>query len=219
MNYNEWKPYYKKILEDFHFSESMDRKSALLLSSIIDKNFVKEHEIEELIKGKEVLIIGDSPYFSLDRKMVNGRLVISADDATRHLLNYDLFPDILITDLDASEEILIKASNFGSIIGVHAHGDNMEKLKIVEKFSNRFGTTQAEPLWNVYNFGGFTDGDRAVFLSHHWGAKKIILAGFNFQDPNNQKGKDFERKLKKLSYSKILINTLINKYNANIVIL
>ena len=32
----------------------------------------------------------------------------------------------------------------------------------------------------VHNFGGFTDGDRAVFLAVQLGAKKLILAGMDF---------------------------------------
>ncbi|MGC8663850.1 MAG: 6-hydroxymethylpterin diphosphokinase MptE-like protein [Thermoplasmata archaeon] len=219
MNYSEWQPYYKMILNDFHFTESTDRKSAQMLSTILGNNFVKLDLLNRMIQGKEVLIIGDSPYYSLDKKMLDSRLIISADDATKHLMDLDLSPNIVVTDLDADESLLIASSDAGSIMVIHAHGDNIDKLKIAEKIPLRIGTTQAEPLWNVFNFGGFTDGDRAVFLAHHFNAKKIILAGFNFYNPNNRKGKDLEKKMKKLIYSKILINVLMNKYNANIIIL
>jgi hypothetical protein len=36
------------------------------------------------------------------------------------------------------------------------------------------------PVKNVYNFGGFTDGDRSVFLAEEFGAKEIILIGMDF---------------------------------------
>ena len=36
------------------------------------------------------------------------------------------------------------------------------------------------PVKNVYNFGGFTDGDRSVFWAEEFGAKEIILIGMDF---------------------------------------
>jgi uncharacterized Rossmann fold enzyme len=44
------------------------------------------------------------------------------------------------------------------------------------------GTTQAAPLPNVHNFGGFTDGDRAVFAADHLGASRIVIIGFDLDD-------------------------------------
>ena len=41
-------------------------------------------------------------------------------------------------------------------------------------------STQAKPMGKVNNFGGFTDGDRCVFLANHFKAKKIILLGMDF---------------------------------------
>ena len=35
-------------------------------------------------------------------------------------------------------------------------------------------------MGKVHNFGGFTDGDRCVFLANHFKAKKIILLGMDF---------------------------------------
>jgi len=63
---------------------------------------------------------------------------------------------------------------------VHAHGDNSEKLYLVKGFKNCIGTTQTKPLGNIHNFGGFTDGDRCVFLASHFRARKIILFGMDF---------------------------------------
>jgi uncharacterized Rossmann fold enzyme len=63
---------------------------------------------------------------------------------------------------------------------VHAHGDNSEKIHFVKNFKNCIGTTQTKPVGRVHNFGGFTDGDRCVFLANHFKAKKIILLGMDF---------------------------------------
>ena len=45
-------------------------------------------------------------------------------------------------------------------------------------------TTQAVPLPHVYNFGGFTDGDRAVFAADDLGAASIRIIGFDLADRN-----------------------------------
>ena len=39
------------------------------------------------------------------------------------------------------------------------------------------------PVEKVYNFGGFTDGDRCVFLADEFAAKEIILVGMEFGRP------------------------------------
>ena len=57
--------------------------------------------------------------------------------------------------------------------------------------------------------GGFTDGDRGVFLANHFNAKKIILFGMDFGNQigkfSNTKRADREMKLKKLKIGKDLL--------------
>ncbi|MGQ0534622.1 MAG: hypothetical protein ACT4PT_00940, partial [Methanobacteriota archaeon] len=45
------------------------------------------------------------------------------------------------------------------------------------------GTCQVMPFGRLANFGGFTDGDRACFLAEEMGAKEVLLAGFDFENP------------------------------------
>ncbi|MGC9137572.1 MAG: 6-hydroxymethylpterin diphosphokinase MptE-like protein [Thermoplasmata archaeon] len=194
-------------------------ESAEILSSLLDDNFVRLNDLEHMVKGKEVLIIGDSPYFSIDKNILKNRVIITADDATSRLLDIGHTPQFVFTDLDSSLETILEASMRGSIIGVHAHGDNIKRLNIVNKIDKRFGTTQAFPLWNVYNFGGFTDGDRAVFFAEHFKAQSIIVAGFNFYDPNQRKGKDLYKKFRKLLFSRYLLYELMRKSKVKIIIL
>ena len=40
------------------------------------------------------------------------------------------------------------------------------------------------PAPRVHNFGGFSDGDRAVFAADALGAKTITLFGFDLDDKN-----------------------------------
>ncbi len=73
------------------------------------------------------------------------------------------------------------ANDLGSLFVLHAHGNNFDQiLKYTNKFNKILGTTQSKPFSNLYNFGGFTDGDRAVFLAIALNAEKIILAGMDF---------------------------------------
>ncbi|MCZ7371501.1 MAG: hypothetical protein O8C66_13440, partial [Candidatus Methanoperedens sp.] len=63
--------------------------------------------------------------------------------------------------------------------------------------------TQSKPLSNIYNFGGFSDGDRCVFLAHAFGARNITLIGFYFEDENVT-----EMKKKKLRWARKLIGMI-----------
>ncbi len=64
----------------------------------------------------------------------------------------------------------IKASRMGAVMVVNGHGDIIPIINsIVPTLFNVVGSTQAVPLANVHNFGGFTDGDRCVFLARERG--------------------------------------------------
>jgi hypothetical protein len=61
----------------------------------------------------------------------------------------------------------------GSIVLIHAHGDNVDKLeKYVPRFKRFVATTQARPFDEVYNFEGFNDGERCFFVVREFRAKK-----------------------------------------------
>jgi len=135
-------------------------------------------------------------------------VIIAADGATSVLMKNGITPEIIVTDLDGNMDDEAKA---GAIMVVHAHGDNMEALKrYVPEMKNVIGTTQSRPLWNVYNFGGFTDGDRCVFLAKEFGAKSITLIGFDFDDENVT-----PMKKKKLAWAKRLIDMVMGGAGAH----
>ena len=95
-----------------------------------------------------------------------------ADGATKAIIENGLKPDIVVTDLDGDIISLKKTGRTNTIMVVHAHGDNSEKIHFVKNFKNCIGTTQTKPMGRVRNFGGFTDGDRCVFLASSFKAKK-----------------------------------------------
>jgi uncharacterized Rossmann fold enzyme len=72
----------------------------------------------------------------------------------------------------------------GTIIVIHAHGDNRHLIQywVPRLIGQVVGTTQSTPIQNVYNFGGFSDGDRAVFAADELGASHITLVGFDCDD-------------------------------------
>jgi len=205
MLWRKWKSLYRHIEEDFGFSYEKEIVARDKLSKLIGHRFLNMDEIRKII-GKEVYIVGFSPNLEKEIDLIpKDARIIAADDAAVVLYQNDINPKIVMTDLDGEMDSLIKIK--GAIFGVHAHGDNIEMLPYIDFFPERFGTTQIEPIWNVYNFGGFTDGDRCVFLAHHFGAK-MHLIGFDFKEPRPKEGKDLAMKKKKLRWAEFLIKYL-----------
>ena len=206
-----WKKRYFSILKELNYSEKKDKESAIILDSILKKNNSTE-KIRKLIQGKTVFVIGSGPSLSIaipKLKKLKKSIKIAADSSLKPLIDNGIIPDIIVTDLDGNEDAIKKISKTKSIFVIHAHGDNIEKLQMVKKMKNCIGTTQTNPFNKIQNFGGFTDGDRGVFLASHFDAKKIILFGMDFGNQvgkfSNTKRSDREIKLKKLEIGKDLL--------------
>lgn len=221
MFYKDWEPIYGKISKDFNFLMEKEEQTAELLNKIlIEKKQSSTKKLETLINGRHVFVFGAGhsleTSIKIHKKDFVNKLKIAADGATTALLKNDILPDVIVTDLDGKVSDQIKANFNGSIVLIHAHGDNMEQIKkYVSKFKGEIvGTTQIDPApyEHVNNFGGFTDGDRAVFLAAHFNAKEISLIGFDFDDKIGMysfpKNKDKNLKLKKLKWCKYLIELL-----------
>jgi len=195
-----WKKRYSEILKEFRYSEKKDTDSAIILNSILKKSDVNK-KIINLVKGKTVFVIGSGPSLSSaipKLKKYKKIVKIAADSSIKPLVENGIIPDIVVTDLDGDENTLKKIGKTNSIFVVHAHGDNTEQLELAKKFKNCIGTTQSTPISKIENFGGFTDGDRGVFLANHFQAKKVILFGMDFGKRIGKfsKTKKSERKIK-----------------------
>ena len=206
-----WKKRYFTILKEMNYSEKKDKESALILDSILKKTDAIE-KVREIIQGNTVFVIGSGPSLSIaipKLKKLKKSIKIAADSSLEPLIDNGIIPDIIVTDLDGNEDTIKKISKTKSIFVIHAHGDNIEKLQMVKKMKNCVGTTQTNPFNKIQNFGGFTDGDRGVFLASHFDAKKIILFGMDFGNQigkfSNTKKSDREIKLKKLKIGKNLL--------------
>jgi len=208
-----WKKWYSNILKEFKYDEKKDKESAIILNSILKRSNIN-NEILNLIKNKTVFVIGSGPSLSTaipKLKNLKKSIKIAADSSVKPLVDNGIIPDIVITDLDGDENSLEKIAT-KSIFVVHAHGDNINKLKFSKKFKKCIGTTQSKPFSKIQNFGGFTDGDRGVFLANHFGAKKIILFGMDFGERigkySNTKKSERTVKLMKLNKGKLLLEWL-----------
>ena len=206
-----WKKRYFTILKEMNYSEKKDKESALILDSILKKTDSIE-KVKEIIQGNTVFVIGSGPSLSIaipKLKKLKKSIKIAADSSLEPLIDNGITPDIIVTDLDGNEDTIKKISKTKSIFVIHAHGDNIEKLQMVKKMKNCVGTTQTNPFNKVQNFGGFTDGDRGVFLASYFNAKKIILFGMDFGNQigkfSNTKKSDRETKLKKLEIGRDLL--------------
>ena len=212
-----WVRRYNEILKEFKYDKKTDLQSAILLDRMLNgKSQIKN--LQKMIKNQNVLVIGSGP--SLSRaiprlKNFKKTVKIVADSAVKPLVENGIKPDIIVTDLDGDENILKKIGSSNTIFVVHAHGDNIDKLELMKNFKNCLGTTQSKPFGKLHNFGGFTDGDRAVFLANHFNAKKIILLGMDFGNKigkfSNTKPRDKKIKIKKLKKGKTLLEWLALK--------
>ncbi|OPX64124.1 MULTISPECIES: 6-hydroxymethylpterin diphosphokinase MptE-like protein [unclassified Methanoregula] len=183
MKFADWEPYYSEIVEYFGFDRAADEEAGRLLSTLLDRDNLLS--LASLVDGNPVTVCGNAPCLKDEIGKITG-VVFAADAAAEVLDKNGICPDAIFTDLDGATDRFIELNNEGTIIVIHAHGDNMPLLKHwVPRFKgNVVGTTQATPLPRVYNFGGFTDGDRAAFAADELGASSITLAGFNLDDKN-----------------------------------
>ncbi|MCK9297781.1 MAG: DUF115 domain-containing protein [Methanoculleus sp.] len=183
MKFADWEPHYTAILEYFGFEREADEAAARLLADLADRDDVGL--LEALIRGREVTVCGNAPSLPDEIDRIEGT-ILAADAAAEVLADHGIRPDAVFTDLDGATDVFIDLSEQGTVMVVHAHGDNVPLLRHwVPRIPGPFvATTQAAPLPHVYNFGGFTDGDRAVFAADELGAARVRIVGFDLADKN-----------------------------------
>jgi uncharacterized Rossmann fold enzyme len=206
MQFATWEPIYQSILQDFGFSSSRDEEAAMLLAKLLRDKEPLLCKTEAIVAGHRAIVCGNAPTLEkeLERLQEHDAVFLAADGATSVLLRHGIVPDIVVTDLDGPFPDILKANQMGSIAVVHAHGDNLDALNsYVPKLVRIIGTVQCRPPTGLYNFGGFTDGDRCVFLAKELGAASIKLVGFDFEDegvtPRKKRKLEWARKLIELA--------------------
>jgi len=236
--YPEFKDWYFKILKEFDFDYKKDCDARNYLSQILRKKSSRWNledvlfSFKSLIENKSIILIygcGPSLEGSVEYILENTEsgifhnwLNLAADGASRLLREKDIPIDGIISDLDGITKREFTNAKFNF---VHAHGDNIDQLKFFEneilEFENIIGTTQVEPINNLLNPGGFTDGDRIIYLlrSLLLPSQNIFFIGMDFRNivgkysklHINKNHKASELKIKKLKYAKILIEWLLKR--------
>lgn len=235
MEFGLWEKYYIEILDDFGFSREGDEESAKLLDEILStEGCLTLNDLGEIVRfSDKYIVFGAGPSIKEHISMLKENydlkdyVLVAADGATTAMIEQKIVPDIVATDLDGNIDDILLANLRGANIVIHAHGDNIERIaSLTSFFNNVLGTTQAQPIGNLYNFGGFTDGDRAIFLAVALGASEITLAGMDFGDivtkysrPNIsnalEEADDFKKK--KLRYAEKFTNWVAENENVEII--
>ncbi len=182
MKFEEWEPLYREICEYFSFDPGEDERAARILEELTGRDAYPE--LCSLLSGREVTVCGNAPCLVDELNTISG-VVIAADAAAGVLIRKGIEPAVIVTDLDGIDEYAVALNLRGTIMVVHAHGDNICRLKSwVPWFAGPVVcTTQGKPFGRLHNDGGFTDGDRAVFMALTCGAKPVRLVGFDLDDP------------------------------------
>lgn len=236
--YSEFKHWYQKIIKDFKFDVKKDYKARDLLSEILSKkgkNWNLEttlNSIKNAIQSRSsILIYGCGPSLEITvkslmrekgKKLFNNCVNLAADGASVLLKEVGIPIDAIFTDLDG---ITKSEFNYSDFVLVHAHGDNIERLREFKQdilnFENIIGTAQVKSLNNIITAGGFTDGDRILYFlrSLLLPEQNLFLIGMDFGEnigkyskpemADNQKANPI--KLKKLQYAVELIEMIIKK--------
>ncbi|NQS77621.1 MAG: DUF115 domain-containing protein [Methanoculleus bourgensis] len=184
MRFADWEPHYTAILEYFGFEREADEAAARLLAELADGRD-DLGLLESLIRDRTVTVCGNAPCLAEELDRVEGT-VLAADAAAEVLVDHGIRPDAVFTDLDGATDAFVDLSRQGTVMVVHAHGDNVPLLRhwVPLLPGPLVATTQAAPLPHVHNFGGFSDGDRAVFAADEIGAARVRIIGFDLADRN-----------------------------------
>ena len=207
MEFPLWEAEYCRILKELSLTRESDEKAAKFLASLLKNRGWRVERLQELLKGRDVVVVGGGPGPSPFPLPEGDWTVIAADGATSTCLSSGMVPALITTDLDGYMPDEISANEKGSFVLIHAHGDNMDALKKwVPKFRGEVGgSVAASPRPGLINYGGFTDGDRAVCLAEECHAKRVLLARFDFHHVTE---KDGERKLQKLRVAERVIDQI-----------
>ena len=211
MRFEEWEPVYEEILRDFGWSRYDDESSVRMLKSVtLNSDLIDDEDLLSRFSDR-CTVIGNAPCLESDLSSNTpcGTIVASGSSVGR-LVAAGFTPDVVVTDLDGDIGPQLDASSRGAVTVIHAHGDNQD---LIRTHAGLFRgpvvlSTQAAPQGIVYDFGGFTDGDRAVCIAREAGCSRILLLGFDYDHPMPKGGSDPELKRRKLAWARRIIHDM-----------
>ncbi len=217
MKLAEWINIYIQITDSLDINRNNDLFSSFILSQYINN----KNEIIKTYRNKNFYVIGNGPDLKDYLPSISSGVIIVADSAlSTFMQNFNRNPDLIVSDLDSNMDLLKYQYDIGTRLIIHSHGDNIDKiLKNADYFKgSAIGTTQNIPVKNIYNFFGFTDGDRSAYLANYLNAKSISLIGFDFNNislKNYYDGNSIIFKKKKLIWAKKLLTILGKERGVN----
>ncbi len=205
-----WWGFQEEISEQFDFSKDREEVAARLVSDTKQKISL----IKERIEDKDLILLGAG---LKKETIIPNKNVIVADGALRACLEQGITPSIVVTDLDGYIPDILYASEKGSEIVLHAHGDNMARVfqYILELGPNCITTTY--PSASSSCWGGFTDGDRALMMTLSLNCNTVKMIGFDYKIIGAYSGDYSPRKLEKLSWANKIVEACRKRSNKIIV--
>jgi len=191
MNLKTWLSIYFRIARWMRYNVIADQLVPLVTLVLNLPRIIPVSHLHKLIRNKTVFVFGAGatlastlPRFrEIYSKYRDSITIVCADAAITPLIEHNILPDIIVTDLDGNIKFISMASKLGSLIILHGHGDNLHQILKFSKYLNRvIISTQLFPIYPIIDYYGYTDGDRAVSLARECGAKKIILIGMDLDD-------------------------------------
>ena len=201
-----WGKFQNQINTQFNFSRTREEVATRMLSHF---NFSKS-AISDYFRGRDLVLIGAAINQSFS--IPNSSLIV-ADGALRACLQRDIIPELIISDLDGYIPDIIWATQNGSKIIIHAHGDNISRVHQYSAKLNPICMTSTYPSDSTFCWGGFTDGDRATMMSLSLGCASIKLLGFDFNKVGSFSGEYSPRKMEKLVWAQRIIDECKRRSN------
>ncbi|MDR0523672.1 MAG: DUF115 domain-containing protein [Candidatus Methanoplasma sp.] len=208
MRFSEWEPVYEAILADMGYDGDCDERSARVAKAALQRLDLADDDILRDVIGAEATVLGNAARLAGDLSSMGAvGAVLCSGSAAGAAMAAGCMPDAVVTDLDGDIGPQIEASAAGAVTLIHAHGDNAELiLRHAPEFRGPvILTVQSKPSGIACNYGGFTDGDRAVCVARHFGARRIRLLGFDFSEPSPKGGSDPAEKMRKLEWARRII--------------
>ncbi len=181
LTFAEWEPVYEAILADFGYDRAGDERARNLLAELVGRTI---DPAEASLSGR-VAVAGAGPTLEDELGVVRAAdAVVAASSAAARLDDRGVAVDWIVTDLDGRPARTVELADAGTPVAVHAHGDNRSAIEewVPRIEAAVLPTTQAAPTDRVWNFGGFTDGDRAAFLADAFGADRLVFPGWTVTD-------------------------------------
>ena len=217
MEYSEWAPYYAEIAREFGFPFEREERSAALLERLLPSSALVDPRgrLARRLAGRDAVVVGLAPRAGpppIWRLSAPGPppAIVAADGAAATCLDAGIVPTVIATDLDGPVAAEVGANRRGSLVVVHAHGDNATAVEewVPQLPGELVGSWAGPPRGPLIDVGGFTDGDRAVYLAEASGARSILLWGFDFRATEESDPAARRRKLSKLAWAERLIRVL-----------